>query len=195
MRADEAASLATRPGTGGSLTPEVLRERWQEEEADQVGLPTGHALEAQVCNRVIPQFRPRLEWDDLILALVDPEDGLCSHRARFGEAHVVERVAAVGAGRLTVEAIHLAQAFLDSDEAVAPDRPPRPPVPAVLHRRPPPPRRPGPRPPRRPRRNPGPPPSGRCWYGVPSLGRHPDWAPTRPKPSRRCAHRDPPCGA
>ena len=45
MRADEAASLATRPRKDGSLTPEVLRERWQAE-ADEIGMPTGHALEA-----------------------------------------------------------------------------------------------------------------------------------------------------
>src|SRR5437870_4344802 len=60
MWADEAASLATRPRKDGSLTPELLRERWQTE-ADQIGLPTGHALEAQVSNRVIPELRPRPE--------------------------------------------------------------------------------------------------------------------------------------
>ena len=64
MRADEAASLATRPRKDGSLTPEVLRERWQTE-ADGIGLPTGHALEAQVCGRVLAELRPRLEWDDV----------------------------------------------------------------------------------------------------------------------------------
>ncbi len=118
MRADEAASLATRPRKDGSLTPEVLRERWQAE-ADGIGLPTGHALEARVCGRVLAELRPRLEWDDVVDALVDPEEGLCAHRARFGEAHVVERVAALGAGRLDVDAIEdLAEAFVDSDDAV-----------------------------------------------------------------------------
>jgi conjugative relaxase-like TrwC/TraI family protein len=118
MRADEAASLATRPRKDGSLTPELLRDRWQAE-ADQVGLPTGHALEAQICNRVIPQFRPRLEWDQTVARLVDPDDGLCAHRARFNEAHVVEQVAALGAGRLDVSAVEdLAWAFLNSDDAV-----------------------------------------------------------------------------
>jgi len=57
--------------------------------------------------------------DDLVDALGDPEEGLCAHRARFGEAHVVEGVAALGAGRLDVDAIEdLADAFLDSDDAV-----------------------------------------------------------------------------
>ena len=74
MRADEAASLATRPRKDGSLTPEVLRTRWQAE-ADGVGMPTGHALEAQVCDRAFPILRPRLEWDDVVDALVEPEGG------------------------------------------------------------------------------------------------------------------------
>jgi conjugative relaxase-like TrwC/TraI family protein len=118
MKADEAASLATRPHKDGSLTPELLRHRWQAE-ADQVGLATGHALEAQVCNRVIPELRPRLEWVDTVTRLTDPEGGLCAHRARFNEAHVIEHVAALGAGRLHVDAIEdLAWGFLNSDDAV-----------------------------------------------------------------------------
>ncbi|HLF40040.1 MAG TPA: MobF family relaxase, partial [Acidimicrobiia bacterium] len=118
MRADEAASLATRPRKDGSLTPEVLRDRWQAE-ADEIGMPTGHALEAAVCDQVIPALRPRLGWADVVEALVDPEDGLCGHRPRFRAAHVVEQVAALGAGRLHVEAIEeLAEAFLGSDDAV-----------------------------------------------------------------------------
>jgi len=119
MWADEAASLATRPRKDGSLTPEVLRERWQTE-VDGIGMPTGHALDAQVCGRTIPMLRPRLEWGDLVDALIDPEEGLCARRARFNEAHVVEHIAALGAGRLTVEAIEdLAEAFIDSEHTVA----------------------------------------------------------------------------
>ena len=118
MWADEAASVATRPRKDGSLTPEVLRERWQSE-ADGIGLPTGHALEAHVCDRVIPGLRPRLEWDDVVDALIDPEDGLCANEARFNEANVVEQIAALGAGRLHVETIEdLAAEFLDTDDAV-----------------------------------------------------------------------------
>jgi conjugative relaxase-like TrwC/TraI family protein len=118
MRADEWASLATRPRKDGSLTPEVLRERWQSE-ADAVGLPTGHALEAQVGGRIIPELQPQVEWDDLVDALIEPDEGLCARRARFNEAQVVERVAAFGAGRLTVEDIEdCADAFVESDHAV-----------------------------------------------------------------------------
>ena len=57
MRADDAASLATRPRKDGSLTPEVLRRRWQAE-ADAAGMATGHALEAGVCGRVAATVRP-----------------------------------------------------------------------------------------------------------------------------------------
>jgi conjugative relaxase-like TrwC/TraI family protein len=74
MRADDAASLATRPRKDGSLTPEVLRQRWQAE-ADAVGMATGHALEAGVCGRVVPAVRPGLEWDDVVDALIEPEAG------------------------------------------------------------------------------------------------------------------------
>ena len=38
---------------------------------------------------------------ELFAALVDPATGLCASDSRFGEAHVVERVAAISAGRLT----------------------------------------------------------------------------------------------
>ncbi|MCA1844397.1 MAG: AAA family ATPase, partial [Actinobacteria bacterium] len=118
MRADEAASLATRPRKDGSLTPETLRGRWQTE-ADALGMPTGHALEARVCGRTIPELRPGVEWDDLVDALIEPDEGLCARRARFNEAQVVERIAAFGAGRLTVDAIEdAAAAFLESDHAV-----------------------------------------------------------------------------
>ena len=118
MKADEAASLATRPRKDGSLTPEVLRERWQTE-ADSMGMPTGHALDATVCNRTIPELRPRLEWDDVVDALIEPEEGLCARRARFNEAHVVEHIAALGGGRLTVEGIEdLAQLFIGSEHSV-----------------------------------------------------------------------------
>ena len=118
MWADEAASLATRPRKDGSLTPEVLRERWQAE-VDGIGMPTGHALDAQVCGRTISMLRPRLEWDDLVDALIEPEEGLCARRSRFNQAHVVEHIAAAGAGRLPVEAIEdLAEMFIESEHTV-----------------------------------------------------------------------------
>jgi conjugative relaxase-like TrwC/TraI family protein len=117
MRADDAASLATRPAKDGSLTPELLRERWGSE-ADEVGLPAGHALEAEVTGRLINPS-PLPAWDEVADTLVDPDEGLCARRTRFGEAHVVERVAALGAGRFEVGAIEgLARRFLATDDAV-----------------------------------------------------------------------------
>jgi hypothetical protein len=119
MRADDDASLATRPSKDRSYTPEMLRERWQSE-ADAIEMPVGHGLEAEVCGRTAPELLPPLEWDDLVRALIDPEAGLCSQRARFKEAHVVEQVAALGGGRLDVASVErLATDFLDSDEAVS----------------------------------------------------------------------------
>jgi conjugative relaxase-like TrwC/TraI family protein len=118
MRADDAASLATRPRKDGSLTPEMLQQRWQAE-ADTNGIPTGHALEAEVCGRTSPELRPELEWDDVVDSLIEPEAGLCARRARFREAHVVEHIAALGGGRLNVEAIEdLAAAFIASEHTV-----------------------------------------------------------------------------
>ncbi|HSS08270.1 MAG TPA: MobF family relaxase, partial [Acidimicrobiales bacterium] len=49
MRADEAASLATRRRKDRSLTPERLRDRWRAEAA-QVGLKTGRRLERMVAD-------------------------------------------------------------------------------------------------------------------------------------------------
>jgi conjugative relaxase-like TrwC/TraI family protein len=118
MQADDNASLATRSAKDRSYTPEMLRERWQSE-ADQIGMPVGHALEAEACGRTAPELQPAPEWDDVVQTLIDPERGLCARRARFREAHVVEQVAALGGGRLDVAAVErLATAFLDSEEAV-----------------------------------------------------------------------------
>ena len=56
---------------------------------------------------------------ELFDRLVDPEIGLCAHESRFGEAQVVEAVAAWGAGRLSVSDIQtLTRVFLDSDRVV-----------------------------------------------------------------------------
>lgn len=55
----------------------------------------------------------------MFAALVDPDVGLCATRARFGHAHVVERVAALAAGRWTTSEIEaLAQQFLATDLVV-----------------------------------------------------------------------------
>jgi hypothetical protein len=115
MRA-AAASLATRLPKDHSLTPEVLRERW-EAEAAEVDLPTRTGLAAQVCGRAL--LRAEVTMDEILAHLLDPEDGLCARSARFGDAHAVEAVAALGAGRLDVERItELSAAFLASGHAV-----------------------------------------------------------------------------
>jgi conjugative relaxase-like TrwC/TraI family protein len=99
MRADEAASVATRPRKDPSLTPVVLRSRW-DREAERVGLPFGGTLLRRV---QAPTRRQRIDHRQvraLFDCLVDPEVGLCAHDSRFGEAQVLEAIAAWGAGRL-----------------------------------------------------------------------------------------------
>ncbi|HET9442640.1 MAG TPA: MobF family relaxase, partial [Acidimicrobiales bacterium] len=122
MRADEAASLATRPAKDPGLTPEALRESWAAEAAG-VGLGGPEAVEAAVCGRAVPQPAPG--FDEVVAALVDAESGLCARDSRFGEAQVVERIAAAGAGRLGVaEVTRLARAFLATDHVVRLAEPP-----------------------------------------------------------------------
>jgi conjugative relaxase-like TrwC/TraI family protein len=119
MRADEAASVATRPAKDPHLTPEHLRGRW-EAEAAAVSLPVGEALLRTVQEGVPPAWGiSRRDVGELFDRLVDPEVGLCSHDSRFGEAQVVEAVAAWGAGRLGVGDINgLTCRFLRSDRVV-----------------------------------------------------------------------------
>jgi conjugative relaxase-like TrwC/TraI family protein len=119
MRADEAASLATRPAKDRTLTPPRLRARW-EAEAEQAGLAVGDALIDTVRADRPPSARvSRTELRELFDRLVDPEVGLCAHDSRFGQAQVIEAVAAWGAGRLGVGDIEtLAGWFLGSDRVV-----------------------------------------------------------------------------
>ena len=61
----------------------------------------------------------RAEVRELFDRLVDPELGLCAHDSRFGEAQLVEQVAAWGAGRLSVQDIEtLTGWFLNSKRVV-----------------------------------------------------------------------------
>ncbi|MGH9137121.1 MAG: AAA family ATPase [Acidimicrobiales bacterium] len=72
---------------------------------------------ATASHQATPAERP--DPADVFAALVDPEAGLCANRARFGHAHVVERVAALSAGRLTVAEIEdLAAEFLRTELVV-----------------------------------------------------------------------------
>ncbi len=60
-----------------------------------------------------------LEFDEIARRLVDEEQGLCAHSARFAEHDVIEHVAGLAAGRLsTAEITEIAERFLTSDLVV-----------------------------------------------------------------------------
>nr|MDQ3293726.1 relaxase domain-containing protein [Actinomycetota bacterium] len=105
MRADDRASLATRQRKDPSFTPAVLRERWTDEAA-RAGIPTGPQLLRTLRHEPTPPAH--VDPSQLFDELVDPNAGLCATRARFGHAHVVERVAALSAGRWTTTEIEAA---------------------------------------------------------------------------------------
>ena len=116
MRADDRASLLTRKRKDPTLTPNRLRSRWAGEAA-AARIPTQAGLQRTVCHQTAPAERP--ETAAVFAALVGPQHGLCATRARFGHAHVVERVAALSAGRLTVAEIEdLAGEFLRTELVV-----------------------------------------------------------------------------
>ncbi len=102
MRADDLASVTTRQHKDRSLTPERLRDRWTAE-ALSAGLVPGDRVDDLVVGRRL--HSPALTDEEVFAALVDPVTGLCATESRFGEAHVVERVAAISAGRLDLDEI------------------------------------------------------------------------------------------
>jgi conjugative relaxase-like TrwC/TraI family protein len=114
MAAIDRASTVTRADKDMRLTPEVLRRRWNHE-AIEVGLAPGVGVDAMVIDR---EARPILAVDDemLFAGLCDPDTGLCATAATFGEAHVVERIAALSGGRLSTDEVMAAtRRFLHSD--------------------------------------------------------------------------------
>jgi hypothetical protein len=116
MRADDKASLATRPAKDHSLTPTLLAGRWQQE-AVQVGLAVGEELDRMVCWGE-PELVPPT-WEEVTAGLVDEETGLCARSARFTEADVVEHLCAFSGGRLTMlEIADMAERFLASELVV-----------------------------------------------------------------------------
>lgn len=118
MQADEAASLATRRRKNREWTPAALSGRWAGEAA-AVGLPTGRPLVNQVRAAACEGARRPSSLEALFARLVDPERGLCAHDSRFGEAQVVEQVAAAGAGAWTAAQVGvLAKRFLSSRHVV-----------------------------------------------------------------------------
>ncbi len=122
MEADERASLATRRHKNPVWTHAVLSARWQAEAAD-VGLPTGAGLVERLRRAAGPgPAQPTVQA--IFDLLVDPETGLCARDSRFGAAQVIERVAAAGAGTLSVtEITGLARRFLQFGSGGSPDRP------------------------------------------------------------------------
>ena len=116
MRADDEASLATRPAKDHSLTPSLLTGRWHTEAA-AVGLAVGRGLDRRVCWRS-PALAP-LAYDDIVRSLVDEDTGLCAYAPRFDEPDVIEHVSALSSGRLTVDEIReVTERFLASEHVV-----------------------------------------------------------------------------
>ncbi len=117
MRADDRASLATRARKDKTVTPERLRDRWRAE-AEHVGLRPGRAVDDLVVGRQVARVARPAEAE-MFAALVDPTTGLCATESRFCEAHVVERIAAISGGRLTLEQIlTVTEHFLGSAHVV-----------------------------------------------------------------------------
>ena len=115
-RADDQASLASRPAKDHTATPQSLCGRWQAEAAE-IGLEIGTGLERQVCWR--DSDLRAIEFDEIADRLVDDEHGLCAHSARFAEHDVISHVAGLAVGTLsTVEIADIAERFLRSDLVV-----------------------------------------------------------------------------
>jgi conjugative relaxase-like TrwC/TraI family protein len=116
MRANDAASLATRRPKDRQLTPTLLAEAWRAE-ARTVGLEGPAQVESLVVGRGVG-FSP-IDRHEVFAHLVDPDVGVCARRARFTEAHVYEAVCALSDGRWDAGQIaELASAFLASPHAV-----------------------------------------------------------------------------
>jgi len=117
MRADDRASLATRPDKDKALTPERLRQRWATQAAE-VGLVPGSGVDdLVVAGRISLLDVP--DDAEVFEALVDPTTGLCALQSRFCEAQVVERIAAMSAGAMdTTEIAAMAKEFVASEAVV-----------------------------------------------------------------------------
>jgi hypothetical protein len=118
MQADEAASLATRRRKNLNWTPAMLAGRWHVE-ATSVDLPVGEQLTRRVQAAASAGERPPPSMKEVFARLVEPDTGVCAHDSRFGEAQVVEHVAAMGVGAWNAADIQtIAGRFLMSDLAV-----------------------------------------------------------------------------
>jgi hypothetical protein len=116
MRADDEASLATRPAKDHRLTPTLLTGRWRAE-AEAVDLAVGQGLDRRVCWR--EPALPDLTYEEIVRCLIDEDIGVCAHSPRFDEPDVIEHIAGLSSGRLTVEEIRdVTKRFLHSDAVV-----------------------------------------------------------------------------
>ena len=111
MRADDEASLATRPAKDHTATPAAAvrsvadRGRRDRPRRSAPGWSVG-------CVGVTPTCGPSGSTRSPD-RLVDDEHGLCAHSARFAEHDVIEHIAALAAGRLsTVEITEIAEQVL-----------------------------------------------------------------------------------
>ena len=116
MRADDEASLATRPPKDHTATPEMLFGRWQTEAAE-IGLAVGPGWSVgcagvtPISGRSSSARSPAVWWTT--------STGLCAHDARFAEHDVIEHIAGLAAGRLSPgEITDIADQFLGSDLVV-----------------------------------------------------------------------------
>jgi conjugative relaxase-like TrwC/TraI family protein len=118
MRADEAASLATRASKDHTMTPANLIGRWVAE-AGEVGLPLGANLDASVLHAGRHAEAVDWTWDEVVACLVDEDAGLCAHAPRFTEADVIEHLCALSGGAWSTEQVlSMASRFLASEHAV-----------------------------------------------------------------------------
>lgn len=118
MQADEAASVATRRHKNPDWTPAVLGGRWASE-ATSVGLPLGKDLIETLRSAAGVGRQSAPSREALFSILVDSEKGVCSHSSRFGEAQVIEAVAAAGAGYWSSTTVQsLARQFLQSRHVI-----------------------------------------------------------------------------
>ena len=103
MQADDEASLATRPAKDHTATPETLFGRWQAEAADGRPGDRRRARAAGVLARSRPA-RPSASTRSPARSSTRTT-GCAPIRARFAEHDVIEHVAALAAGRLTIDEI------------------------------------------------------------------------------------------
>ena len=103
MRADDEASLATRPAKDHAATPAMLFGSLADRsDRDRPGrrAPSWSGR----CAGVTPNSVP-VEFGEVARRLIDEDTGVCAHDARFAEHDVIEHIAGLAAGRLSPDEI------------------------------------------------------------------------------------------